>query len=77
MIRDPSVSKPADWVDEPLMDDPEDVKPADYDNTPKEIPDPEAEKPEDWDDEVSDGDGWGDGTESEWCTLGSAQRRAG
>jgi calreticulin len=52
MIKDPSVSKPADWVDEPLMDDPEDVKPADWDNTPKEIPDPEAEKPSDWDDEA-------------------------
>lgn len=52
MIKDPSVSKPADWVDEPLMDDPEDVKPADWDKTPKQIPDPEAEKPEDWDDEA-------------------------
>lgn len=52
MIKDPSVSKPADWIDEPLMDDPEDVKPADYDKTPKQIPDPEAEKPEDWDDEA-------------------------
>jgi len=52
MIKDPSVSKPADWIDEPLMDDPEDKKPADYDKTPKEIPDPEAEKPEDWDDEA-------------------------
>jgi len=51
-IKDPSVSKPADWVDEPLMDDPEDVKPADWDSTPKEIPDPEAEKPADWDDEA-------------------------
>lgn len=52
MIRDPSVSKPAEWVDEPLMDDASDVKPADYDSTPREIPDPEAEKPEDWDDEA-------------------------
>jgi len=52
MIKDPSVSKPSDSVDEPLMDDPEDKKPADYDKTPKEIPDPEAEKPEDWDDEA-------------------------
>lgn len=51
-IKDPSVSKPSDWVDEPLMDDPEDKKPADYDKTPKQIPDPEAEKPEDWDDEA-------------------------
>jgi len=52
MIKDPAVSKPADWVDEPLMDDPEDKKPADWDKTPKQIPDPEAEKPEDWDDEA-------------------------
>lgn len=51
-IKDPAVSKPSDWVDEPLMDDPEDVKPADWDKTPKQIPDPEAEKPEDWDDEA-------------------------
>lgn len=52
MIKDPSVSKPSDWVDEPMMDDPSDVKPADYDKTPKQIPDPEADKPEDWDDEA-------------------------
>jgi len=51
-IKDPSVSKPKDWVDDPLIDDPEDVKPADWDKTPKQIPDPEAEKPEDWDDEA-------------------------
>lgn len=51
MIKDPSVSKPADWVDEPLMDDPSDTKPADWDKTPKDIPDPEADKPEDWSDE--------------------------
>jgi len=52
MIKDPAVSKPKDWIDEAQMDDPSDVKPADYDNTPKQIPDPEAEKPEDWDDEA-------------------------
>lgn len=51
-IKDPSVSKPATWIDEPLMDDPTDVKPADFDSTPKTIDDPEAEKPEDWDDEA-------------------------
>jgi len=51
-IKDPSVSKPKDCVDDPLMDDPEDVKPADWDKTPRQIPDPEAEKPEDWDDEA-------------------------
>jgi calreticulin len=52
MIKDPELSKPKDWVDEALMDDPEDVKPADYDSTPKQVPDPEASKPEDWDDEA-------------------------
>lgn len=51
-IKDPNVSKPKDWVDDPLMDDPNDTKPADYDSVPKQIPDPEAEKPEDWDDEA-------------------------
>jgi calreticulin len=51
-IKDPSVSKPSEWVDEPLMDDPEDQKPSDWENTPKQIPDPEAQKPDDWDDEA-------------------------
>jgi len=51
-IKDPSVSKPQDWIDDPMMDDPTDTKPADWDSTPKQIPDPEAEKPEDWDDEA-------------------------
>jgi calreticulin len=51
-IKDPSVSKPSDWVDDPLIDDPADSKPAGYDSTPKQIPDPDAEKPSDWDDEA-------------------------
>mmetsp|Transcript_7602 Transcript_7602/g.20771 ORF Transcript_7602/g.20771 Transcript_7602/m.20771 type:complete len:402 (-) Transcript_7602:561-1766(-) len=50
-IKDPAVSKPEDWVDEKMIDDPEDVKPEGYDDIPKEIADPEATKPEDWDDE--------------------------
>jgi calreticulin len=54
-IKDPSVSKPSEWIDDPMMDDPTDTKPANYDNTPKQIPDPDAEKPQDWDDEA-DGD---------------------
>jgi len=54
-IKDPDQSKPSDWVDEVMIDDPEDKKPAGYDDIEKEIPDPEAEKPEDWDDE-SDGE---------------------
>jgi len=51
-IKDPSVSKPADWVDEAQIDDPEDKKPEGYDDIPKTIADPEAEKPSDWDDEA-------------------------
>jgi len=50
-IKDPDQSKPADWVDEQKMVDPNDVKPVGYDDIPSEIPDPEAAKPEDWDDE--------------------------
>jgi calreticulin len=51
-INDPSQSKPADWVDEAQIDDPEDIKPEGYDAIPAEINDPEAAKPEDWDDEL-------------------------
>merc|ERR1740117_69942 len=54
-IEDPEVSKPSDWVEEAMIDDPEDVKPAGYDDIEENIVDPEAEKPEDWDDE-DDGD---------------------
>jgi len=50
-IKDPSKSKPADWVDETMIPDPTDSKPEGYDDIPAEIPDPEASKPEDWDDE--------------------------
>ena len=50
-IKDPAVSKPADWVDKKKIADPEDKKPEGYDDIPKEIPDSEAVKPEDWDDE--------------------------
>jgi len=55
MILDPSVSKPADWVDQKEMDDPTDVKPEGHDDVPKQIRDPEASMPEDWDAEL-DGD---------------------
>ncbi|KAL0089425.1 Calreticulin CNE1 [Phycomyces blakesleeanus] len=51
-IKDPSASKPADWVDEHEIDDPEDKKPIDYDSIPEFLADPEAVKPEDWDDEM-------------------------
>jgi len=49
-IKDPAVSKPADWVEEAEIDDPEDTKPDDWVDEAT-IPDPEATKPEDWDDE--------------------------
>lgn len=51
-IPDPSISKPADWVDVTHIDDPEDIKPEGYDEIKPEIEDPEAEKPADWDDEL-------------------------
>lgn len=50
-IKDPEQSKPDDWHEEPMMDDPEDVKPEGYDDIPKTIVDPEAEMPDDWDEE--------------------------
>jgi len=50
-IKDPKVSKPADWVDEQRIVDPNDKKPAGYDDISAEIPDPDAKKPEDWDNE--------------------------
>jgi calreticulin len=51
-IKDPSKSKPKDWVDDAKMDDPNDKKPSDWDKIPAKIADPEAEKPDDWDDEA-------------------------
>jgi calreticulin len=51
MIDDPEDSKPADWVDEKEIDDPEAKKPDGYDDIPAQIPDPDATKPEDWDDD--------------------------
>jgi len=50
-IKDPAISKPADWVDQKKIPDPEDKKPEGYDDIPAEIPDPDATKPDDWDDE--------------------------
>ncbi|CCI10902.1 unnamed protein product [Albugo candida] len=50
-IPDPSVSKPADWVDETEIVDPEDVKPDNWDDIPATIPDKDATEPEDWDEE--------------------------
>jgi calreticulin len=54
-IRDPSKSKPSDWVDEAKIPDPEAVKPAGWDDIPEYITDPSASIPEDWDTEL-DGD---------------------
>lgn len=51
-ISDPAASKPADWVDEPKMDDPNDTKPGGWDDISAQISDPEASKPEDWDDDL-------------------------
>jgi len=51
-IPDPDISKPADWVDDTHIDDPEDIKPDGYDGIKAEIEDPEAAKPADWDDEL-------------------------
>jgi calreticulin len=50
-IKDPAAKKPSDWVDNAKMDDPEDKKPAGYDDIPAKIPDANAKKPEDWDEE--------------------------
>ena len=44
-----------DWDENEEMDDPEDKKPAGWDDIPKQIVDPDASKPDDWDDE-SDGE---------------------
>jgi len=51
-INDPAQSKPADWVDERLIDDPEDKKPEGWDDIPSEIIDSAATKPEDWDEDL-------------------------
>jgi len=51
-IKDPSKSKPSDWVDQKMIDDPTDHKPEGYDDFPAEIVDSSAKKPEDWDDQL-------------------------
>jgi len=50
-IKDPTKSKPEDWVDQAQIEDPSSVKPEGYDDIPREIPDPDAKKPDDWDDD--------------------------
>merc|ERR1712091_55538 len=49
-IPDPEDKKPADWVDDSMMDDPDAKKPDDWVEE-KRIVDPDAKKPDDWDDE--------------------------
>lgn len=51
-IKDPEAKKPEDWVEEAMIVDETDVKPAGYDDIPEFIPDPAAKKPEDWDDDM-------------------------
>ncbi|KAJ3045068.1 Calreticulin-1 [Rhizophlyctis rosea] len=51
-IKDPKAVKPEDWVDKEFIADPEDKKPANWDDAPEYIPDPDAKKPEDWDDDM-------------------------
>jgi calreticulin len=51
-IKDPNASKPEDWVEESMIVDETDVKPAGYDDIPEFIADPAAKKPEDWDDDM-------------------------
>ena len=50
-IKDPNAKKPEDWDEREKIPDPEDVKPAGYDDIPATLPDPDAKKPDDWDDE--------------------------
>jgi len=51
-IKDPSKSKPSDWVDQKMIDDPTDMKPEGWDDIPAESVDSSAKKPEDWDDQL-------------------------
>lgn len=52
MIKDPTKSKPLDWVDEAKIKDVTDFKPAGWDDIPEEIVDPSAVKPDEWDDDA-------------------------
>jgi len=49
-IPDPDDKKPADWIDDEMLDDPEDKKPADWVEEKKIIA-AESEKPSEWDDD--------------------------
>mmetsp|Transcript_20906 Transcript_20906/g.30105 ORF Transcript_20906/g.30105 Transcript_20906/m.30105 type:complete len:528 (+) Transcript_20906:89-1672(+) len=75
-IDDPTDHKPADWVDEAKIPDPEATKPEDWDETqPAMIPDPDAKKPEGWlddaplqipDPEADRPEDWDDDEDGEW-----------
>jgi calnexin len=75
-IDDEDDKKPADWVDEAQIADPEAVKPEDWDeDAPYEIVDEEATKPEDWledeptmipDPEAEKPEDWDDEEDGDW-----------
>jgi len=48
-IQDPSVTRPADWVDAKEIPDPSAVKPESWDDIPQQIKDKDAKRPDDWD----------------------------
>ncbi len=57
-IADPTATKPADWIDDPEMDDPSDTQPSEWNaGVPEYIVDNDAEAPSDWDDEA-EGRAW-------------------
>ncbi|XP_011628731.1 calreticulin-3 [Amborella trichopoda] len=53
-IKDVNAKKPKDWDDREYINDPDAVKPEDYDSIRAEIPDPNAKEPDTWD-EFEDG----------------------
>jgi len=48
---DSTDKKPTDWEDKEMINDPEDHKPAGWDDIPEYIADPDATKPGEWDEE--------------------------
>ncbi|WEW57668.1 hypothetical protein PRK78_003135 [Emydomyces testavorans] len=75
-IDDEKDTKPADWVEEAKITDPEAKKPDDWDeDAPFEIPDTEAKKPDDWlenepttipDPEAQKPEDWDDEEDGDW-----------
>jgi len=82
-IEDAKDEKPADWVDDAQVADPEATKPEDWDeDAPFEIPDAEAVKPEGWldnepalvpDPEAEKPEDWDDEEDGDWLppTIGN------